>query len=151
MREDALGTIEGLTTALGLQDLDAALAYFAETAVYVVHADEAASGASGEYRGHGEIRMLLGAFAEEWELVSWRCGTWLQRDGAWSGRMETKALHRASGLDFTETRRRVYRLDGRRVVRCDETLDSARLRAFLGYARWTARCPASEGRSSITT
>lgn len=149
MREDALGTIEGLTTALGLQDVEAALAYHAPDAIHVRHADPVLMGLGGEYRGHDAIRSLLAGAAREWELLSWQCGSWVECGNLWRGRVTLVARHRATGLEFVETRRRIYQLEGRCVIRCEETLDDTRMRAFLAYARWVEDCRANPGEVDI--
>ncbi|MDX2158894.1 MAG: nuclear transport factor 2 family protein [Hyphomicrobiaceae bacterium] len=137
MREDALASIDGLITALALQDTEAALAYFDDAAVYVLATDPQLASAGGAYHGKAELRQMMQRLRAEWQVLRWDVDPLLEGEEAVCANVTYRLRHRDTGHELVDRRRYVFRTRGRLVEHCIETLDNSRLRAFLMFAYWT--------------
>lgn len=135
MRTDSLGVVKGLVAAWTLQDVDATLAYIHEDADYSLNNGTDPEPSAVVFKGRHDIGRVLQRFCQDWDILRYSAGPWLDDGTTLRGQVAFSYRHRESGEVFEGTKRIVWRVDGRKVVACDEYIDGALLTAFLRMAR----------------
>jgi len=112
-------------------DLDKALQYVADDAVYALYISREVLPVGGETKGKEDIRAALRFVREQFDYVLFRPGNWITSGDTVRLRVEHMYLHRRSGEMLTGTFRIVFRVQGRLIVRADEYHDRAMVESFM--------------------
>lgn len=145
MRCDPEAVIQGLYSAWTLQDIDTTLAYCHDDVKYRVLTSDG-RWQRLELNGKAEVRAHMEAMCAVW---GWRPADIQPGPFVVEGNLVIReqfafrCTHRRSGLEFTGTRRHVWKVEGGRISCCTEHIDAGALDAFLRMAE--AYCRAGVG------
>jgi ketosteroid isomerase-like protein len=113
------------------QDLDVALALFAEDITIVVHPSSPGGPRAAPVRNKAQAAARMRAVADEWEFLErYPLVTHVNRDRL-RGVLNYRYRHRRSGGIIEGTCRMSWRVRDGLIVRIDQSLDTALFRAFL--------------------
>lgn len=124
-------TVEDFNAARENDDIDGALACFADDAVYVLHIADTALSFGGEKSGKDAIRSAFDRMRSDFDFILYRPFP-LSGDGeAVRGQVEFIYRHKHSGEHLSGRFRLVWTVRDGLIVRCEEYHDAARIEAFM--------------------
>jgi ketosteroid isomerase-like protein len=112
-------------------DIEAALAFIADDAVYVLHVAETALPFGGETRGKSAIRAAFTGMRSDFDYILYRPFPMSGAGETLHGQVEFIYRHRASGEELSGRFRLVWTMRNGLIVRCEEYHDAARIEAFM--------------------
>lgn len=134
MLSDPDGVVHGFYRAMMADDQAGQLAYFAENATFHQHIPDGIVGHSGITFGKAQMAERLVYIYTHWDVVEVE-PVYVQADGEIvNAQMRFVFRFKRSGDLLDGGIRHVFRITGGRIVRLDEYMDAAVLRAFLTMA-----------------
>lgn len=126
MLYEPVGVLEAVITALNLEDLDSAAAYFDDNAEIIVFTP-----ATIVLNGREALRRRLDRVVGEFSVQLFEARTILPHDDAWRTQIHFRFQHRASGQILDGVMRVIACVRDGRIVRWHEYQDSERVDAFM--------------------
>ncbi len=112
-------------------DIEAALAYVADDAVYELHVSKEVLPFGGPTAGRSAIAATLRRIRADWEYILYRPMALTQAGDIVRFQVEFMYRHRASGEVLTGRFRLVMRIEEGLIKRADEYHDRAKVEAFM--------------------
>ncbi len=123
--------IQGFNAAWDNNDVDGALACFADDAVYVVNIADTGLSFGGKKSGKAAIRAAFVRMRSDFDVILYRPFPVSGDDETLHGQVEFIYRHKHSGEDLSGRFRHVWTVRDGVIVRCEEYHDAARIEAFM--------------------
>ncbi len=131
MRPTPIDVVNGFNAAWAEGDIDKAMSYVAEAAVYALHISGEALPHGGETVGRERIAAALRRVREDFEYILYRPFKLMADGNAVRFQVEFMYRHRESGETLNGRFRMVMQVENGLVERTDEYHDRAKVEAFM--------------------
>ena len=130
-RSDPRTVVEAFNRAWADNDLDAAMAFVADDATFVIHIDQPAIEHAGRWTGRDQIRRSLAISRSNFDYILYRPIILGVSGEIVRVRIEYIGTHKASGERLSMRFRNVMTVREGLIAHCDEYHDAAMLQAFM--------------------
>lgn len=138
-RLSSLEVVSRFNTAWAAGDLDTAISYIADDAVYELHISKDLLPFGGVTEGRANIEAVLRRMRADYEYILFRPLTLAEQDETVHFQVEFMYRHRASGEILSGRFRLVMLIQNGQIVRADEYHDRGRVEAFLRLVNRSGR------------
>jgi len=128
---DPLEVVTQFNRAWEAGDIEAALTYVADDAVYELHVSDEVLPFGGTTAGRAAIEAMLRRIRADWEYILYRPLPLTQAGNIVRFQVEFMYRHRASGEVLSGRFRLVMRIEDGLIKRADEYHDRAKVEAFM--------------------
>ncbi|MEQ1715616.1 MAG: nuclear transport factor 2 family protein [Hyphomicrobium sp.] len=139
MRSDPEGILEAAITAIALEDVESAAAFFDENAEFAILIPVGVLPFGGTFKGRKSFTKRLAMIAGEFHVARFSARTILPCDEGLRTQIDYSFHHRSSGQAIDGVMRVVARIRDGKIVRWHEFQDTERVEAFMRLVNSTKR------------
>lgn len=128
---DSRSVVTSFFTCWAVQDVEWAIAHYAEDAVYELHVDPSAALVDRVYRGRDACRVALYALLKDFDYLKYEPVINSVKGDTVRARVAFQYCHRATGEILEGSRRLVFQVRNDFIVRVDGYYDAELFSAFV--------------------